>query len=442
VRRGRRGAPSCCSGSRVPGKTEVFLGAAKRGAGSAGSRCWCWCPRSASRLSSWAGSGRGSAPDVAVLHSGLTGAERLAAVAADPRGRGERGVGARSRVVRAVRGPGLIVVDEEHDDSYKQDEGVPYTRAIWRCARQTRGLPGGARLRDPSLESWQNAEAGRYGLLELPRRATSRPVPVVELVDMTQPRAAGGAKRRCSRPRWCTRCGTRSGRGGQAIVLYNRRGYATMVQCTNCGGTYECPNCGVSMTLHKTDLEDACHYCGLTLPYAGRLPGLPRSPARGGRQGHRARRGELAGAVPRGPTREDGRRHHGGRAARHRRDPRRLPRGAHPPARRHADRRQGARLPGRPHRGRGERRPRVPDAGLPERGADGGAARAGRGPGGPRRRARARVLVQTWKPDHYVLQHLGRRAGIAGVGAGRAALHGPGAARDAPLSATATTRAA
>ena len=103
----------------------------------------------------------------------------------------------------------------------------------------------------PSLESWYNAQQGRYRLLRLPKRATPRPVPRVELVDLTQVQPSADGSRPILAPMVVSALRDTFRRGGQAIVLYNRRGYATHVQCTACGATYECPNCAISMTLHK-----------------------------------------------------------------------------------------------------------------------------------------------------------------------------------------------
>lgn len=209
---------------------------------------------------------------VAVLHSGLTGAQRLREWRRIRAGEAQVAVGARSALFAPFQALGLVVVDEEHDDSYKQDEGVRYNArdlAVVR-ARQA-GCPVVLGSATPSMESWHNAREGRYGLLELLERPTPRPVPAVELVDLRrQPRVEGrlpllsdevlGALRACFAG------------GGKAIVLYNRRGYASFVQCGDCGGAYTCPSCGVGLVLHQTQGTLSCHYCGFHRGMPGACP--------------------------------------------------------------------------------------------------------------------------------------------------------------------------
>jgi primosomal protein N' (replication factor Y) (superfamily II helicase) len=210
---------------------------------------------------------------VAVLHSGLTGAERLAQWRRIRAGDAQVAVGARSALFAPFDRLGLVVVDEEHDDSYKQDEGVPYSaRDLAVVLGRKKHCPVILASATPSLESWYNAKLGRYELLRLPNRATQRPVPLVELVDLTQLAVEDGAERPLLAPRVEQALRDTFANGGQAIVLYNRRGFATMVECTSCGGTYECPNCGITMTLHRRASTVACHYCGLKRSYTGDCP--------------------------------------------------------------------------------------------------------------------------------------------------------------------------
>src|SRR5690606_24068578 len=156
----------------------------------------------------------------------------------------------------------------EHDDSYKQDEGVRYNaRDLAVVLGRRHRCPVVLASATPSLESWYNAKTDRYALLSLPERATARPVPKIERVDLTAIEVKEGAERPLLAPVVVEALRETFAAGGQAIVLYNRRGYATMVSCTTCGGTYECQNCGITMTLHRNARVIACHYCGLRRTY-------------------------------------------------------------------------------------------------------------------------------------------------------------------------------
>ncbi len=195
---------------------------------------------------------------VAVLHSALTGAERLREWRRIRAGEAEVAVGARSALFAPFKAPGLIVVDEEHDDSYKQDDGVRYhARDLAVVRGRQLGCPVVLGSATPSLESWQNAQDGRYGLLRMPERATPRPVPALELLDMR-----GRPAKDPLAPETVDALRGALAAGGKAIVLYNRRGYAPVVECAGCGAHYECPSCGVGMVYHQRRGTVTCHYCG------------------------------------------------------------------------------------------------------------------------------------------------------------------------------------
>ena len=267
--------PHLLFGVTGSGKTEVFLGAARAVLERGGQVLVLvpeigLTPQLVDRFRSRFGD------DVAVLHSGLTGAQRLAHWRRIRAGVARVAVGARSALFAPFQTLGLIVVDEEHDDSYKQDEGVCYHARdlavvlgnLWRC-------PTVLASATPALESLHNAQSGRYTMLRLPHRATARTVPKVEVVDM-RPYAKAAKDKGQPTPLFSSSAidALRAAfdDGGKAIVLYNRRGWATLVQCTSCGGAYECPNCGVSMTLHRGHRVMACHYCALKVPYTGDCP--------------------------------------------------------------------------------------------------------------------------------------------------------------------------
>lgn len=249
------------------GKTEVFLGAAQQVL-ARGDQVLVLVPE-IGLTPQLVGRFRARFGDrIAVLHSGLTGAARLAQWRRIRAGDVDVAIGARSALFAPFRSLGLVVVDEEHDDSYKQDEGVHYNaRDLAVVLGLREQAPVVLASATPSLESWQNAQKGRYRLVRLPKRATPRPVPKVQVVDLSpldgSPLLAPVVEQALD---------DTFARGGQAIVLYNRRGYATLVSCGACGAAYECPNCRISMTLHKRERRMVCHYCALRLDYTSVCP--------------------------------------------------------------------------------------------------------------------------------------------------------------------------
>ncbi|HEY0875455.1 MAG TPA: primosomal protein N' [Vicinamibacterales bacterium] len=206
---------------------------------------------------------------VAIQHSGLSDGERHDQWHRIRRGDVDVVVGTRSAVFAPVKNIGLIIVDEEHDGSYKQEETPRYHGrdvAVVR-AHQASALAvlGSA---TPSMESFHNAQNGRYRLISLPRRVLDRPMAAVRIVDMRQEFAAGGPDVILSEA-LSAALRERIERKEQAIVLLNRRGFATVVFCRQCAHTLECPNCSVSLTVHKAINRARCHYCN----YAITLPG-------------------------------------------------------------------------------------------------------------------------------------------------------------------------
>jgi primosomal protein N' (replication factor Y) len=198
---------------------------------------------------------------VAIQHSGLSDGERHDQWQRIRRGDVTVVVGTRSAVFAPIQSLGLIIVDEEHDGSYKQDESPRYHGrdvAVMR-ARQVQALAvlGSA---TPSMESYQNAANGRYTLVTLEKRVLDRPLAAVRIVDMREEYATGGPNVILSGP-LCDALGERLDRGEQAIVLLNRRGFATSVFCRECASTLECPNCSVSLTVHRAARRARCHYC-------------------------------------------------------------------------------------------------------------------------------------------------------------------------------------
>jgi primosomal protein N' (replication factor Y) (superfamily II helicase) len=207
---------------------------------------------------------------VAIQHSALSDGERHDQWQRIRSGEVDVVVGTRSAVFAPVRSLGLVIVDEEHDGSYKQEESPRYHArdvAIVR-ARQSGALAvlGSA---TPSMESFHNAQNGRYELIALKRRVLDRPMATVRIVDMREEYAAHGPDVILSGV-LTEALKERLERREQAIVLLNRRGYATSVFCRQCASTLECPNCSVSLTVHKAARRARCHYCnyGMSLPKA------------------------------------------------------------------------------------------------------------------------------------------------------------------------------
>ena len=198
---------------------------------------------------------------VAIQHSGLSDGERHDQWHRIRRGDVDVVVGTRSAIFAPVANLGLVIVDEEHDGSYKQEETPRYHG---RDVAVVRGRQAGALVvlgsATPSMESFHNAQTGRYRLLTLDRRVLDRPMAAVRIVDMRGEFAAGGPDVVLSGP-LVTALGERLAGREQAIVLLNRRGFATVMFCRQCGHTLECPNCSVSLTIHKAIRRARCHYC-------------------------------------------------------------------------------------------------------------------------------------------------------------------------------------
>ncbi len=205
---------------------------------------------------------------VAIQHSGLSDGERHDQWQRIRRGDVDVVVGTRSAVFAPLRSIGLIIVDEEHDGSYKQDESPRYHG---RDVAVVRGSHAGALVvlgsATPSLESFHNAEVGRYSLISLERRVLDRPMADVRIVDMRSEFAESGPDVILSGP-LTDAIRLRLERNEQCIVLLNRRGYATSVFCRQCASTLECPNCSVSLTVHRAAGRAQCHYCN----YATGIP--------------------------------------------------------------------------------------------------------------------------------------------------------------------------
>jgi primosomal protein N' (replication factor Y) len=193
---------------------------------------------------------------VAVLHSGLSPGERLDSWNMVRNGSRPIVIGARSAVFAPVPSPGVIVVDEEHDQSYKQNEQPRYNgRDLAVLRGSMSGVPVVLGSASPSMESYSNAVRGRYRLLELPERIRSRPLPGTLTVS------PGAVPGRLLSDELLAGIGKRTGQGEQAIVLINRRGFAPTQICRTCGHMEKCPRCGVALTYHRQAESLRCHHC-------------------------------------------------------------------------------------------------------------------------------------------------------------------------------------
>jgi primosomal protein N' (replication factor Y) (superfamily II helicase) len=203
---------------------------------------------------------------VAILHSALSDKERAQQWHRIRSGEARMVVGTRSAVFAPVADLALLIVDEEHDSSYKQEETPRYHArdiAVMRAKMANAVVVLGSAT--PSLESYFNARKNKYLLVELPDRVEQRPLPEVEILDMRQEFQETGQEQVISR-KLAAEIKERFDRKEQVMVLLNRRGYSPVVLCRTCGKTLECQNCAIAMTHHKREHKMVCHYCGYTAP--------------------------------------------------------------------------------------------------------------------------------------------------------------------------------
>jgi primosomal protein N' (replication factor Y) len=199
---------------------------------------------------------------VAVLHSHLSAGERHDEWHKIRQGRARIVIGARSAIFAPVEPLGLIIVDEEHEHTYKQEEAPRYQArdvAIMRGRMENAVVVLGSAT--PSLESYANCKKGKYTLLELPERVDDQKMPVVRIVDMRQA-ARGDKGPPIFSPQLKEAITQRLERKEQTILFLNRRGYSTSLQCPKCGYVAECPNCSLALTYHRAEQKLSCHICG------------------------------------------------------------------------------------------------------------------------------------------------------------------------------------
>jgi primosomal protein N' (replication factor Y) len=259
--------PVLLFGATGSGKTEVYLQAARR-ALDAGRQVMLLVPeinltpQLERRLSE-----RFPDQTLVALHSALTPAERLRHWWMALSGQADLVLGTRLAVFTPLARPGLIVVDEEHDPSFKQQDGARYSArdlAVYRG--QLERVPVILGSATPSLETWQRAEQGRYRRLDMPARIGGGAMPVVRLLDMSrQPKpAAGAAAPPALAAPLLEAIEQRRARGEQSLLLLNRRGYAPVLHCGACSWKSQCPHCSAWRVFHKADRTLRCHHCGLS----------------------------------------------------------------------------------------------------------------------------------------------------------------------------------
>ncbi len=198
---------------------------------------------------------------VAVLHSHLSSGERFDEWARIAAGEAQVVLGARSAIFAPCPDPGLIVIDEEHESSYKQESSPRYhAREVALRRGALRGAPVVLASATPSLETMRAAELGRHTLLRLPARIEARPLPTVKLVDLR--RMTSGARVLSAPLRQAI--AARLAAGQQTILFLNRRGFAPVLLCGGCGHKVPCPNCAVTVTYHKEARAVRCHHCDYT----------------------------------------------------------------------------------------------------------------------------------------------------------------------------------
>ena len=215
---------------------------------------------------------RGRSGDVAVLHSHLTASERGAHWRRVASGLVQVVVGARSAVFAPTRKLGLIVIDEEHETTFKQESTPRYhARDVAVMRAKLENIPIIMGSATPSLESWHNALDGRYTLLSLPSRVLDRPLPEVVLVDMRhEPRSTG--RFNAISPTLERGMQEALSAGGQVMLLLNRRGFSTHVHCPDCGYVASCQHCDLALTFHRLRSSLLCHYCGFEEPPFQKCP--------------------------------------------------------------------------------------------------------------------------------------------------------------------------
>lgn len=208
---------------------------------------------------------------VAVLHSALTEGERWDEWRKIQRSEVAIAVGARSAVFAPLPRLGLVVVDEEHDPAYKQEDGIRYNgRDVAVVRARLSACPVVLGSATPAIETFHNGRSGRYAVLELPARVAARPLPAVDVVDLRRSGKLGRVVL-VSSPLAAALKANLAVRG-QSLLFLNRRGFANFLQCVQCGEALACPNCSVTLTWHRRRQALRCHHCDHTIPPPAACP--------------------------------------------------------------------------------------------------------------------------------------------------------------------------
>jgi len=259
--------PYLLHGVTGSGKTEVYLRALARTLESGKSGLVlvpeiALTPQTVERFRSRFDHSGKEGAGVAVLHSHLTDAERREEWMRIQRGEARIVIGARSAVFAPLRNLGIIIVDEEHENTYKQEETPRYHArdvAVMRGRLEKALVILGSAT--PSVESYRNIQNGKYALLELPKRADGQLMPLIRVVDLRLQGKRAKSDGGLSAPLQMA-ITKRLEIGQQTILFLNRRGYSTSLLCEQCGHVCRCPNCSLSLTLHRVENRMACHLCG------------------------------------------------------------------------------------------------------------------------------------------------------------------------------------
>ncbi|MFO0849372.1 MAG: primosomal protein N' [Gemmataceae bacterium] len=241
---------------------------------------------------------RGRGGSVAVLHSNLTDAERGGYWRRIAAGHAQVVVGARSAVFAPTRKLGLIVIDEEHETSFKQESTPRYhARDVAVMRARLADVPILLGSATPSLESWHNVERGAYTKLSLPKRVEDRPLPGVQVIDLRHEPKTNG-KPGAIGPTLDAAMRQALKAGGQVMLFLNRRGFSTHVHCPGCGHVAQCRHCDLALTFHRTKAALACHYCGWETPPILKCPQCGKSTIRYQGMGTEKLQAEIEAAFP------------------------------------------------------------------------------------------------------------------------------------------------
>jgi len=203
---------------------------------------------------------------VAVLHSHLTNAQRHRHWQEIADGGVQVVVGARSAIFAPISNLGLIVLDEEHESTFKQETAPRYhARDVAIMRAKEDGVPLILGSATPSLESWHRTRTGEYELVEMSRRVANRPLPIVRTIDLRNQVHSKNSRGAISRQLHIA-INEALRDGGQVILLLNRRGFSTHIQCQTCGDVVNCPECEIALTHHRTEQVALCHYCEYRIP--------------------------------------------------------------------------------------------------------------------------------------------------------------------------------